>query len=381
MTTRYEERLDLALDPGLRLGASQVWGGIRIVPVLRAEPLADIRLSRLTIRSEHGDVATSAELSDGTHYLGYMPQGLMVTWGQGDDRPAVETALGDREVRRALAKSTPLRGLQRKLGPGALRMVPQHLALEGLLALHFGGPDIAYGCWSRAATDPRGLSPRWETVVPGEVIVDLRDALRLFERHVDQVGVLLYVADALAGVTIAGHPDDYAALHRSLILDFYARTIWHYALLPHTPPEHVVSLDAERVSSLDDLRSALASERSEWAAFRAFEASGLLGRTVRSERVRRLGDYGLHRFLTGLATDSEQHIGELIRRKDGAIAWLKTMRLDADQVRRAALIDGLARAQWSLSAAARERGVRTAALREQLVLADLGYLLDPAHRR
>ena len=371
MSARYREQLELSLDPGLSLGPGQVWGTVRLVPVLRREAIEDLRLSPVA----YGGGAVA--LPDKITYSAYMPQALVVSFGDAA-RPVGETSLGAREIGRALKRSTPLRSMVRKLGPGVVRFLPQHVAMEGLLALHFGGPDVAYDCWSEAALAPRALSPRWERVAPGESIPDLKDALRLFERHDDQVGVLVYVADALAAATIVGHPADYARLHRSLIEDFYGRTIWRYGLLGHTAPEHLVQLNGAAVNSLDDLRAELAREEREWLAFRQMEAASLFGRTARGETVRRLGDYRLQRFLTGFEQDADEHIGEVIRRRDGAIAWLKTYRLDREQTRRVALLDALAGAGWELAKAARARGVTVGQFRGEMERAELGYLFKRA---
>ena len=72
-----------------------------------------------------------------------------------------------------------------------------HLAMEGFLALQFGGPDVAWSEYSQRALS-FGLSPRREMAVPGEAIRGLNDALRFFEIHDDQVGALVFTADALA---------------------------------------------------------------------------------------------------------------------------------------------------------------------------------------
>src|SRR5262249_2163865 len=108
-----------------------------------------------------------------------------------------------------------------------LRLLPLHLAMEGFLALHFGGAATAWPEHSRRAMR-RGLSPRMERSMPGSAIAGLEDALRVFEIHEGQTGVLLFVADALASAFVVPHPDDYRALHRSLLEDFFGELLYHY---------------------------------------------------------------------------------------------------------------------------------------------------------
>jgi len=55
------------------------------------------------------------------------------------------------------------RRMTRRDGRQRLRFLPLHLALEGYLALQFGGAPIAWQQWTRRAVT-RGLSPRVEAV-------------------------------------------------------------------------------------------------------------------------------------------------------------------------------------------------------------------------
>src|SRR6266540_1565225 len=63
--------------------------------------------------------------------------------------------------------------LDRRRSAGSrLRFLPQHLALEGYLALHFGGPEVAWEEWSRRAI-AQGLSPRCEAAYVGAEVPGL----------------------------------------------------------------------------------------------------------------------------------------------------------------------------------------------------------------
>lgn len=79
----------------------------------------------------------------------------------------------------------------------ALRLLPLHLAMEGFLGMFFNGPSIAWSEYSRQALS-QGLSSRVEWSIAGRGIQKLEDALRLFEIHENQVGVLLFVSEVLA---------------------------------------------------------------------------------------------------------------------------------------------------------------------------------------
>ena len=61
---------------GLEMAPSQVWGSVRLVPLLRHTILGDLRLSR---RSYDED-ATWVDLADKTVYCSYIPHGLIASW-------------------------------------------------------------------------------------------------------------------------------------------------------------------------------------------------------------------------------------------------------------------------------------------------------------
>src|SRR5262249_37036439 len=149
---------------------------------------------------------------------------------------AVGTQLG--KDRRTSAVGGVFHRMAKRQDGNRLRFLPLHLAMEGLLALHFGGPTVQWGYFSREAVS-KGMSPRVETSVPGWAVGGFEEALRVFEIREGQVGVLVFVADALATAFVVPHPDDYRALHDSLIQDFFGELIWQYAILyPELPPCH-----------------------------------------------------------------------------------------------------------------------------------------------
>ncbi|MFJ9408427.1 ARPP-2 domain-containing protein [Streptomyces sp. NPDC101393] len=337
---------------GVRSGPSQVWGAIRLVPLLRAEPVTDLRLHREVYETGPATVAAGGR----TTYTSYIPHGFVADWtGDGSPAAAYGSQLGDG---RGPVDCAPLH-LPRKLaqrrgkgraqggGPVSLRFLPLHLALDGYLALHFGGPSVVWEEWTRRAVR-EGLSPRAGTAYRGGQVRGLGDALRIFEIHPDQCGVLVYAADALAGAFVVPHPDDYRALHPSLLHDLYGELIHQYALYSRVPvPEFTSRITAEYITSLAELRSAAERRRQEWEAQHdALMAGELFDASYDVRQVYRMGRFRLSRFLPPFALHRTQHIGETITDGKGRVVYLKTFRLSDKQVRRGHVLRQLARHDW-----------------------------------
>ncbi|GGT94240.1 hypothetical protein GCM10010289_12950 [Streptomyces violascens] len=143
---------------GLTAGPAQVWGGIRLVPLLRAEAVEGLRLSR----EAYGDPAgAEVRLNDTTRYTSYVPHGFVADWSGEGPSAAYGTRLGD-----GVPNRVPLHRMAKRRPGDRLRFLPLHLALEGYLALHFGGPSVQRDTWSRAALRS-GLSPRVESAYLG----------------------------------------------------------------------------------------------------------------------------------------------------------------------------------------------------------------------
>ncbi|MEU9790859.1 hypothetical protein AB0E27_09525 [Streptomyces sparsogenes] len=367
------EKAPVALA-GLTALPSQVWGAIRLVPLVRDEPIADLRLDdRL-----YGDDFAAVELDRRTAYCSYIPHGFVATWTD-DGTPAssygTQLRPGAGGERPACVPLRFHRRMARRADRNRVRFLPLHLALEGYLALHFGGPDVIWEEWSRQAVT-RGLSPRVEQAYAGAEVEGLRDALRVFEIHPGQCGVMVYAADALAAAFVVPHPDDYRALHTSLVLDLFGELVHHYTTLHGPVPEFRVRLRDGAVGSLADLRAEAARQRREWAAFHDHTmAGGLLDTSYAFQRVRTMGPFTLSRFLPPFHRNTEQHIGETITHQDGRLAYLKTFRLSEAQIRRGHLLTVLAAHDWRLEAAAGALGVSCDQLASRMEHAGFGALL------
>ncbi|ROP37131.1 hypothetical protein EDD40_2419 [Saccharothrix texasensis] len=359
---------------GLTTRAAQVWGGVRLVPLTRDEPVTGLRLHARV----HGYQVGVVEVDRRTHYVSYVPHGFVATWSD-DDTPVA--AYGT-QLERGTAGGKPPHGMRlrlhrrtaRRVERNRLRFLPLHVAVEGYLALHFGGPEVVWEEWSQRAVR-RGLSPRVEEAYVGAEVEGLADAVKHFEIHPDQCGVLVYVADAPAAAFVVPHPDDYRALHTTLLQDLYGELVHHYATLATPVPPFDVRLPDD-VASLADLRAAAAREQAEWARFHDLTmAGGLLGESYATSRVHRVGDFALSRFLPTFRVKEENHIGELITDRDGRTAYLKSFRLSEAHIRRGHLLTNLAAHHWHLATTAAALGVTEPQLGLRLQAAGFGALL------
>ncbi|GAA1248792.1 hypothetical protein GCM10009665_44610 [Kitasatospora nipponensis] len=373
-----------ALDlTGLRTAPAQLWGAIRLVPLVREQPITDLRLHERLYPEDAGLV----ELGRRASYASYVPHAFVADWSSdGSPVAAYGSWLGG-PAERAAPPSMDLRLHQRLArrekhtrpdggtSRRRLRFLPLHLALEGFLSLHFGGPTIAWAEWSQQAVRS-GLSPRAEEALLGGRVRGLADALRHFEIHPGQCGVLLYTGDALAAAFVVPHPEDYRALHPSLVQDLYGELVYHYTSLMLPLDDFRATIAGPGIRSLADLRAAAEEQESAWAHFHdGTMAAGLLAARHTFRAVHRMGRFTLSRFLPEFRLKQENHLGETITDEHGRLAYLKTFRLSENQTRRGHLLSRLAAHDWRLSATAAELGCTEAQLGLRLASAGLGFLL------
>lgn len=382
------DKLQVLSLAGLEPAPPQQLGAVRLVPLLRSKVPGDLRLALRRYKDALGVVALDGEpdgrrINPGLKYMGYVPHGLVMSWSDdGEPLTAYGTQLADETDGKQLGRGGPVtvrllhRMVKRETG-NRLRFLPMHLAMEGYLSLHFGGPDIAWSEYSRQALRD-GLDPRSEAATLGRDINRLDAALRTFEIHEGQCGLLICVADALASVFVVPHPEDYRLLHQSLIEDFYGDLIYQYSYQYRDLPRLEPFDDGPRPqkpANLAELRGMFESSRHRWAEVGQLLANGLVGRSVQSDRIYRAGPFSLQRFVTSLRLDDENHIGEAIVREDGTIEYLKTFRLSSGQAKRAFLLQILSQHSWNLDAAAASQRQSRAALIERLTNAGFGYLI------
>ncbi|MFJ5078986.1 ARPP-2 domain-containing protein [Streptomyces sp. NPDC088553] len=387
-------RIDLT---GLDVRPAQVWGGVRLVPLVRSEPVPGLRLHR----EVYGGLG-AVDLTDRTTYTSYVPHGFVADWtgaepapGAGRESAAYGTRLGgggggergggghdgatDRMPVRRIHRMAKRRRDKEGRAGSRLRFLPLHLALEGYLALHFGGPSIVWDEWSREAVR-HGLSPRAEAAYAGWSVPGLTEALRIFEVHPGQCGLLLYVADALAAAFVVPHPDDYRLLHPTLVEDLYGELVHQYAYYGGPVPEFTARIrdGAGGIRTLADLRAAAREQERAWAAAHdGIMARDLLETSYAFERVHRAGPFDLHRFLPPFERGGrEQHIGELITDRKGRTAYLKTFRLSENQIRKGYLLRRLADCDWHLGRTAEALGTSYTEVVRRIGSAGLDTLLN-----
>jgi len=364
---------------GLEIAPSQVWGAVRIVPLLRRQPRSDLRLFKRRYKSDVTVVNTNKK----AQYVSYVPHGLVMDWTEdkSDASRGAEATIGEqlltegRQFGRGPARGQVLERMVKRESKQSLRLLPMHMAMEGFLAMYFRGPSTAWAGYYNRETRSRGLSPRVETSISGQGIVHLDRALRLFEIHEDQVGVLLFISERLASAFVVPTPEDYRLLHSSLLADFYGETFYYYGLYGATA-ELRTTIDAAAVDSLADLERELGQMRSHWADFQGFMADDLLERKIESQRIYTAGPFSLQRFITDLSKAQDNYIGETIADDRSQLQYLKIYSLSAAQTKRAFLLKHLAAHDWHLERAAKAQGDSLEALVTRLENVGFGYLLN-----
>ena len=364
---------------GLRLGAPQTLGAIRIIPVLRDAPTEDLRLARRDVDAI-GVVSVdhAGPAAPGLKYLAFVPHAFVVSYtSDGSPVAALGAQFGapKAEARGACVKLMH-RMVKREEGQGGtsrIRLLPLHLAMEGFLALHFKGPDILWQGYAKH-TQRFGLDPRYEKVARGAWLPGLEEALRIFEIVPEQVGILLFVQEAFACAFVLPHPTDYRDAHRSVLDDFLGEVIVQYGISFPETPSAWAHLDTAEATTIDALTAAVERVREQWRDYATTLAASLLERDVDVELVRTMGRFRLERFIPALDREEECHIGERIVAEDGSLQYLKTFRLSTTQVRRAYLLSKLAQARWKLADAAVLLKTTQRQLAERVVVARLGYM-------
>ncbi|MBD2354507.1 hypothetical protein H6G41_07675 [Tolypothrix sp. FACHB-123] len=379
MATKQKLLTDISLK-GLEIAPSQIRGAVRIVPLLRREVRGDLRLMQRNYNEDITIVSLDGNIPEpGMKYYSYVPHGLVISWSEdGSPLASFGGQIMKSDGKRLDCGCATVRLMHRmakREAKNQLRFLPLHLAMEGFLSLFFSGPDIAWSEYSKYALS-HGLGSRYEMSVSGRYIAGLEDALRVFEIHPRQVGVLVFVAETLASAFVVPTPEDYRALHTSLLEDFYGELIYEYSLMFDKPLPMDLSVDDSTINSLADLRSAIAKMRSHWAAFQGFMAEGLLQRQLNSQRVFTAGPFVLQRFITDLRPKEENHIGEAIVRENGELEYLKTYRLSAAQTRRVYLLSQLHFYNWNIDATAKALGNTREEFVTRLETAGFGYLLN-----
>ena len=372
--------IELISLKGLEIAPSQVWGSVRLVPLLRRHPRSDLRLFK---RNYDSDV-TIVSVKDEIKYISYVPHGLVLSWSDGNEPIAslggqlLKKGKKGKEFAFGPMKVQLLHRMAKRETKNTLRLLPLHLAMESFLSMFFSGPSIAWSEYSQQALS-QGLSPRVEWSIGGRSIKYLEDALRVFEIHEDQVGVLLFISEVLASAFILPTHEDYRALHTSLLEDFYGETFYYYGLYGNAS-ELETTIDEDTIHNLTDLQNALVQMRGDWSSFQGFMADDLLNRPIEAKQVYTASSFSLQRFITDLSLEKSNYIGEAIVDDLAELQYLKIYGLSIAQTKRAYLLQQLAANNWHLEDTARAQGITKEQLIYRIQNAGFGYLINQKYR-
>jgi hypothetical protein len=362
----------LSLLKGLRPGPSQVFGGVRMLPLLRDLIRDDVRLFRQPLSTVGVIPTDNKPIQDSKSiYCSFVPHALVLA----ANAQEVEVSRGLQILEgKKQHQSVTVFHRMAKREAGGLRFLPQHLAFEGYISQHFDAPDYLWPEYTKAAAR-RGLQSRSETVWPGHAVCGLQDALRMFEIHDGQVGVAVFVCDALAEIFVVPHPNDYRALHKTLVEDAYADLIVQYsryALASEVP----FVMDESRVSDTATLRASFAAAKGAMLSSEQVLLQHLPA-TLPAEKIRDHRGLTMMRVMPHIDLDLENHIGEALTYADGDVAYLKTYRLSGAQAKRAFVLQALAKNNFHLrrTAESLQQSIRDFA--DRLDAAGFSYLFKP----
>ncbi|VAW81935.1 hypothetical protein MNBD_GAMMA12-1954 [hydrothermal vent metagenome] len=356
------------------LAPSQVWGNIRLVPVIKENYNEDLRLGLKKYDAEETYVYDAK-----TVYCSYIPHGMIARWSS-DNKPVVP--YGCELSKRGKSPDSHYSRVQiehrmvKKENSRQVRFLPLHLAMEGFLSLCFGGPNIAWSEYSKSVLKS-GLGSRSEKTVAGIQIRDLEDALRVFEVHDKQVGVIIFVADSPASIFLVPHPADYRLMHASLIEDFYGELIFYNGLSLYNVPELDLGIENLKVNSLDDLETLSLLARKNHQHQHDDLLRDMILPKIESRQTNRLGKFSLQRFMTDLDNNTPNFIGEALLRVDGSIEYMKTYQLSRAQAKRGFLLKSLAKNDWDLEQTALSLACHKNELILRLNNAGFGYFIKP----
>jgi hypothetical protein len=363
----------LSVLRGLRPGVSQVFGGVRLLPLLRDRVRDDVRLFRKHISSFALIPVDNKPLQESNSvYCSFVPHGLVLAATA--QEVTVSRGMQVSGANEAPKQRVTLMHRMAKVEAGGLRLLPQHLSFEGYLSQHFRSPEIAWPEYTKTAIR-RGLQSRSERSWSGHAVRGLAEALRTFEIHDGQVGVAVFVCDALAEIFVVPHPDDYRALHSSLIDDCYADLIVQYSLYALAGEVPFVMNEAH-VTDLATLQASFAAAKLAMLSSEQLLLQHLPS-SLPAEKLRDHRGLSLLRVMPTIDLDAENHIGEALTYADGDVAYLKTYRLSGAQAKRAFVLQALGRNEFHLQNTAKSLGQSVRDFVDRIDAAGFGYLFKP----
>src|SRR5262249_47672640 len=118
---------------GLDLAPAQVWGNVRLVPLIRRDVRGDLRLARRRYDERVAVVSLDGELlAPGIKYASFVPHGLVASWSSdGSAAASMGATLGKARDGKTFGRYVRvLHRMARREGESTLRFLPLHLAME-----------------------------------------------------------------------------------------------------------------------------------------------------------------------------------------------------------------------------------------------------------
>jgi hypothetical protein len=361
---------DFSLE-GVEIAPPQVFGHIRLVPLIRTQFRTDLRIATYP-RTHQGDYKSPT---------GYLPHSMVLAWGE---KGVAETCWGTQLIQLDPESVGAYDEIRRSELPyfkgnvadmGHLNMIGWNLALEGLLALYQRSPDWL---WPEYARDVQRLGSwaRLDLGYHGSEIHGLMESLRMVERCTNQCGMILFVANTLTSLCLTSHPDDYQQIHHGLVMESYGELIRHYSRYPSWEDDEAPIICPEKVHSLEDLEREVELLRSYWSDLSLWMGQELFHKKLRTDRVAHLGKFRLLRFATEWEINGGNFVGEMIHDSTKNIQFLKAYRLSRVQTERAIVMEKLIKCHWDLNQTARVLELKNKeALCKRMTKLGLGYLL------
>ncbi|MCA9687304.1 MAG: hypothetical protein KC457_34405, partial [Myxococcales bacterium] len=313
----------------LEFGTVQVFGPIEIVPVIRRSIRPDFRVLRRML--EGHPFAARVDDDDEARWL-CVPSGVIV---DNDAEGRGQANFGARVLdarRNNVPKARSLERLSRLSARRRSELVsflPDNIGRWGFMLFLYGFP----GSWDEFGGEVLERAHlQWvEGMAPGGRVPGLAEALRVFEIVDGQVGAMVWIAGQLTGTLVLPHPDDYRALHHSLLGDWYVQTLVQYARSWAHVPEHYADgvagmLEQARPGDVAELRALFGRMRERGETLLDHQLAQALSLPLWRDRGLDEGPFNHYRVCSQLSRRGSNFIGELIER-DGRVEYLELMHL------------------------------------------------------
>lgn len=357
-------------------GSSQVWGNIRILPVLSNNYSNNLRLQMRKYNENIQIVNVDKNLS----YFSYIPHAFIIKYDkEGSSYSTKGTKVTSKDGKVYGNKDFSIRyneKMFKKESKQTFRFLPFHTAMEGYLEISFNQPRTHWEEY-RGKALAFGLAFRYEYNYSGRLLPDLEDALRLFEIYENQVGSILYINDFPASVFIVSHPEDYRILHNTLILDQYSELIYYYGVMANQVSPFNFKINENNVNSIDTLKREFYKSLNQITEFEKSVANHLISYETDFKKLNDFGEYSFGRFISSLEENKSAFIGESIIDKNNNIQYMKTFHLSVEQTRKARLLKNLEKNDWNITNTAKEMKISYEELIKLMERLGFAYLLKP----